>query len=385
MSFFGPRTKPLGKLAFFGVLGVVVNSFAPPLAQAKPNGVGALTCSSCHPGGQEATVKLVPSTMAPALGEKVRLTVTVEKSGSRAGGFFLANERDIGSFALVSGQGTRPEGFGVTHASPKSATGGKTTFLIDWVAPNTTDYVVFELAGTSSNLDNKAAGEATGTDRIALAVGCNGGTQFWRDFDGDGFGLDDADTIAACTRPEGYADKKGDCDDNEPESSPEGTEVCNGRDDDCDGEIDVGPNLCAAGQVCRDRRCEGGSGTGGQGAGGSTGQGGAGGQSTGGSGGQGGATGQNMGGSGGRGGTGGQTAGSGGRGGSGGSNVGGRGGAGGGMGSDDMGSDDEENEPEDEGSRGGCQFGGGGAPPASLLLTVGLAVLLLRRRRRSRR
>ncbi len=39
-------------------------------------------------------------------------------------------------------------------------------------------------------------------------------TTFYRDSDGDGYGVDD-DTVAACTRPDMYANEDGDCDDDE--------------------------------------------------------------------------------------------------------------------------------------------------------------------------
>ena len=57
--------------------------------------------------------------------------------------------------------------------------------------------------------------------------------------DGDGDGYGDGDTpVTACERPHGFADRAEDCDDADPHASPAGVEVCNGRDDDCDGGID---------------------------------------------------------------------------------------------------------------------------------------------------
>jgi hypothetical protein len=64
------------------------------------------------------------------------------------------------------------------------------------------------------------------------------GTETWyADSDGDGFGADDS-TTEACEMPSGTTDDSTDCDDSNAEVSPDGTEICNEIDDDCDGDID---------------------------------------------------------------------------------------------------------------------------------------------------
>ena len=62
---------------------------------------------------------------------------------------------------------------------------------------------------------------------------------YWEDKDNDGWG-GDAKYMAACTRPGGYASKKGDCDDTNNTIYPGATEKCNKKDDNCNSFIDEG-------------------------------------------------------------------------------------------------------------------------------------------------
>ncbi len=57
------------------------------------------------------------------------------------------------------------------------------------------------------------------------------------DGDGDGYG-DYASTVQACEQPADAVDDATDCDDSEHEVHPEADELCNERDDDCDGVVD---------------------------------------------------------------------------------------------------------------------------------------------------
>ena len=59
---------------------------------------------------------------------------------------------------------------------------------------------------------------------------------FYEDADGDGFGT--SSTVEACEQPSGYAAESDDCDDGDAAVNPDAEELCNGVDDDCDGEVD---------------------------------------------------------------------------------------------------------------------------------------------------
>ncbi len=61
-------------------------------------------------------------------------------------------------------------------------------------------------------------------------------TSWFRDVDGDTFGAGEAQN--ACSQPDGYVDHNGDCDDTDELVNPNGTEVCNGYDDNCNEIVD---------------------------------------------------------------------------------------------------------------------------------------------------
>ena len=61
---------------------------------------------------------------------------------------------------------------------------------------------------------------------------------FWADDDGDGFG--GSEPTEACDPPDLHWVENGDdCDDHDVAVHPDAAELCNGRDDDCDGEIEA--------------------------------------------------------------------------------------------------------------------------------------------------
>jgi hypothetical protein len=74
---------------------------------------------------------------------------------------------------------------------------------------------------------------------------CNGGVDegalktFYADADGDGYG-DPAVSVQACSAPAGFVANGGDCDDASAAVHPGAAEVCNGADDNCDGQVDEG-------------------------------------------------------------------------------------------------------------------------------------------------
>jgi hypothetical protein len=65
------------------------------------------------------------------------------------------------------------------------------------------------------------------------------GQTWYHDGDGDGYG-DPLDSTVACFQPPQYVDNSLDCNDDCPICYPGMTEVCDGADNDCDGDVDEG-------------------------------------------------------------------------------------------------------------------------------------------------
>ncbi len=79
-------------------------------------------------------------------------------------------------------------------------------------------------------MDNDCDGEADGSDAVDAFLS-------YLDGDGDGWGDDEWASLGCTTRSD-QSVRGGDCDDSDPSRWPGAPEVCNGIDDDCDGQID---------------------------------------------------------------------------------------------------------------------------------------------------
>ncbi|GEM_PF-5923297 len=61
---------------------------------------------------------------------------------------------------------------------------------------------------------------------------------YYMDADGDGYGHHDITTVPYCTAPVGFVENNSDCDDSDPSIHPGAKEICNDKDDNCNGEAD---------------------------------------------------------------------------------------------------------------------------------------------------
>ncbi|MFH1467760.1 MAG: putative metal-binding motif-containing protein [Pseudomonadota bacterium] len=70
--------------------------------------------------------------------------------------------------------------------------------------------------------------------------GLSCGTGYYPDADGDGYGEAGSEPTLACAPLPGTSTVANDCDDQDPDIQPGAAERCDGRDNDCDGQIDEG-------------------------------------------------------------------------------------------------------------------------------------------------
>ncbi|MCB9743306.1 MAG: putative metal-binding motif-containing protein [Alphaproteobacteria bacterium] len=97
----------------------------------------------------------------------------------------------------------------------------------------------------TEDCDDENSGINPGATEICDGVdnNCDGNadegvtTTYYQDYDNDGFG-DNDQTVEACEPPEGYGVVGNDCDDGEANAYPGAEEICDGIDNNCDGEID---------------------------------------------------------------------------------------------------------------------------------------------------
>ena len=66
---------------------------------------------------------------------------------------------------------------------------------------------------------------------------CGSQTTYYKDADADGYG-DPNEFVLSCSQPGGYVIDNTDCDDSSDEFNPNAVEICDGLDNDCDGDID---------------------------------------------------------------------------------------------------------------------------------------------------
>lgn len=98
---------------------------------------------------------------------------------------------------------------------------------------------------------------------VLIVVACSGSDdspscteQTWyQDADGDTFGNASV-TQNSCTQPTGFVSNNSDFNDNDSSSFPNATEICDGLDNDGDGQVDgLTTSNCGVGEVCENGSC----------------------------------------------------------------------------------------------------------------------------------
>lgn len=181
----------------------------------------------------------LPASLAPS--DTLTVTLTIQHPGGTtvSGGLYVAKPA-LGQLVALPGEGLDlVPGDGLVHSLPKAAVGGIVTFHFAWRAPAQPGAVRFEAYGLAANGDGTPNGDYTGSTELDVAFGCTL-QEFFPDADGDGYGNSLFVPAAGCSGqpPPGYSGKGGDCADGDPAVHPGAIEICNGKDDDCNGLVD---------------------------------------------------------------------------------------------------------------------------------------------------
>ncbi len=187
----------------------------------------------------------------------------VQLTGTPAGGTFSGAGISGNSFnPSVAGAGTHQITYTLDGQSFSKSTVVKaeTTPLFDTLAPICAGATAPVLPTTSLNgipgtwspgtVSNTATNiyiftpaDGQCATKTTLLVKIDQGITYYRDLDGDGYGSDSTITTCTETPPAGYVAIDGDCNDNNATVHPGATELCNGKDDNCNAQIDEGCNL----------------------------------------------------------------------------------------------------------------------------------------------
>lgn len=215
---------------------------APEMGFARSRGISSSSCEGCHGGGtmSQVSVRFEPEQLE--LGGTGTLIVEVSTDGIAAAGVAVLGP-DVGTFEIPQGEPLALAAPWVTHTQPKTASGGKVEFRVEWTAPSEPGVAVFEVAALATNGDNRVSGDKPGGALVNVGCGCEPMTMYY-DGDKDGFGREDS-WILTCGGDDNYVATPGDCGDSDVERHPGAVERCNGKDDDCDGEVDEDALLVA--------------------------------------------------------------------------------------------------------------------------------------------
>ena len=140
-----------------------------------------------------------------------------------------------GSTGGAGGAGSTGSTGGASQASASGESGGLTGESGD--SSGEVDPGTGSTTGGTTGASTTGPSTTTGADTTTAAESSSGGCAemaFFLDMDGDGFGDPDKLVMACAPSPDGHVDNDDDCDDSNGATNPDGDEICDGGDNDCD-------------------------------------------------------------------------------------------------------------------------------------------------------
>jgi cysteine-rich repeat protein len=214
------------------------------------------------------------SSFTPGLEADVVLEVDVTLNEIHLWAWLGASWQEVPPFAFGDIQWVVDPGTGIVEVSVNrgqvGSTFGLTTAAIrvqdsgEWVYgglyPDA--FVDGNPAGIGSWLQvdfNSTLPPASPANKRSLSLTCTGAgspgcSMYYRDMDRDGFGSNDA--LCLCGPQGDYiSTTAGDCNDTDTSIFPGAMEICDNRDNNCDGQVDEDPQICGGGLTCVQGEC----------------------------------------------------------------------------------------------------------------------------------
>ncbi|MBI5099211.1 MAG: hypothetical protein HZB30_08215 [Nitrospirae bacterium] len=204
----------------------------------------------CEPVADLIIQSISTNPVNPGAGQNVTVTVTVKNQGTLAAGQFIIDfYKDLPTGATPNPPGDS-EDFWCTVAS-LSAGATDSSCIKSVTYSNAGTYNMWAYVDSAKNVsESYKINNVYGPQAITV---CDLNTYYY-DADLDGYG-DPNSAKQACYQPVGYITNSLDCDDTDSTINPYAVEICDNKDNDCNGQTDDGiasiPSTCGVGECTR--------------------------------------------------------------------------------------------------------------------------------------